>query len=604
MPSSMRFGVLGMGQYGKKINSKLEQMGVVTWAVNSNSDYTVLEIPDWVFIATPNFLHYEQAEFFIRCGANVFVEKPATLNPAALEYLINLSKLNDCLFYVDDVFLHRSDFNLANLGELGNRFGWHKSTSAESGSLLDRLVYHHLYLLFEAFNGNLDFEIISGAYSMPDKLDFDANINKQKYSFSYSATDGGKDINTVFGKSIGQAPNDALSDMLSAVLNKTISFDKNHIRALWVTNRISEIRKAIYKNVSIIGGGIFGSTIAIELANQGFNVVLYERHENLLEEASSINQYRVHEGYHYPRSIETAVECKASVTDFIKYYKQSIIPKSAGIINYYAIASKSSMTEAEEYITFMDKVRLPYIKVKPLQGTDLMVEVEESIFDPAILASCVNKRIFGAGVELRLGWEATEKDLLDADFTIVATYANLNDWRVDKREYQYEICEKPVLRLPDSYHKKSIVVMDGPFMCIDPLGSSDLHVMGNVVHAIHNSNIGHKPIIPDGYENLINKGLIKNPSITKINKFIESALNFFPDIDKAQHIGSMFTIRTVLPYKENDDARPTLVEWIGNNRLLVFSGKICTCVSASKTVLKCIQDQISTDVSYSKKIVR
>lgn len=591
-----------MGQYGTKISSKLESMGMVTWAVNSNSDFTTLEIPDWVFIATPNIFHYEQAEYFLRSGSNVFIEKPATLNPAALEYLINLSKSEGCLFYVDDVFLHRSDLNLVNFDEHSNQFRWHKSSPAGKGSLLDRFTYHHLYLIYEVFDGKLDFEFSSCSVFTSEKLDFEINVNNKKYVFSYSVSEGDENNHLVFGKKVEQAPNDALSDMLAAVVGETVSFDKNHRRAMWVTTRISEIKKAIYKNVAIIGGGIFGSTIAIELANQGCNVVLYERHENLLEEASSINQYRVHEGYHYPRSIETVLECQASVSDFIRHYRQSIVPKRVGIKNYYAIASKASVTNPEQYIAFMDAIGLPYKKVKPMQGTDLTVEVEENIYDPAILASIVKRRMIGAGVELRLGRVATENDLVDADFTVIATYANLNDWRIDKREYQYEICEKPVLKLPESYRKKSIVIMDGPFMCIDPLGSSDLHVMGNVVHAIHHRNIGYKPIVPDGYKNLLNKGLVRSPSITNINKFIESARQFFPNIDRAQHIGSMYTIRTVLPYKENDDARPTLVEWIGNNRLTVFSGKICTSISAARTVLKCIQDKISAvDPQLTKK---
>ena len=46
--------------------------------------------------------------------------------------------------------------------------------------------------------------------------------------------------------------------------------------------------------------------------------------------------------------------------------------------------------------------------------------------------------------------------------------------------------------------------MDGPFMCIDPLSDTGYHVMGNVVHAIHN-NIGYSPEIPKEFENQLNK---------------------------------------------------------------------------------------------------
>ena len=94
----LEFGVLGIGNYGKKILSKLDHLGKVIWAANSSLDFTELEIPDWVFIATPNIFHFEQAEYFLKAGSNVFVEKPATLNPVALKSLIDLAKLEDRLF--------------------------------------------------------------------------------------------------------------------------------------------------------------------------------------------------------------------------------------------------------------------------------------------------------------------------------------------------------------------------------------------------------------------------------------------------------------------------------------------------------------------------
>lgn len=591
--SHLKFGVLGVGRYGKKILSKLEEIGTVIWAVNSDSDFEELEIPDWVFIITPNILHYEQAKYFLVSGANVFVEKPATLDLTALEDLINLSKVNDRSFYIDDVFLYRKDIHLDNLNELGGRFSWHKKFSTQDGSLLDRFAYHHFYMLYKALGGEFDFEITSFDSFELKKLKFEAKINNRKYRFSYSISEDGKSNHVAFGKNIGRASNDALWDMLSAVINGKVSLDKNHKMALWNTKQISKIKELLFPNIGIVGGGIFGSTFAIELANQGYNVTLYERQKSLLAEASSINQYRVHEGYHYPRSIITAKECHNSASSFIKSYKQAIIPKSYGIKHHYAIASKKSMTNSHEFIDFMETIGLQYKKTKPIQSSDLMVEVEENIFDPEKLISIVKNRLRGAGVKLQLGKVATEDDLKDFDFSIIATYANLNDWCEKKREYQFEIIEKPVLKLPSIYNMKSIVVMDGPFMCIDPLGSTDMHVMGNVVHAIHHTNVGFHPIIPDGYEDLLNKGIIKKPPITNIEKFIESASKFFPNIKQAQHIGSMYTIRTVLPHREKDDARPSQVEWIGNNRLQIFSGKICTCVSIAKTGLKFIESQIN-----------
>ena len=157
-----------------------------------------------------------------------------------------------------------------------------------------------------------------------------------------------------------------------------------------------------------------------------------------------------------------------------------------------------------------------------------------------------------------------------------------------QRDYQFELCEKPVIELPKQYKNTSVVIMDGPFMCIDPLGDSGLHVMGNVVHAIHSTNVGRFPEYDEKFDELLNKGIVENPSITNIDKFIESAKTFFVDIDKAKHIGSMFTFRTVLPNRDKDDARPTLVENPTDKIFNVFSGKIGTCVSSAEKLMECI----------------
>ena len=47
----------------------------------------------------------------------------------------------------------------------------------------------------------------------------------------------------------------------------------------------------------------------------------------------------------------------------------------------------------------------------------------------------------------------------------------------------------------------------------------------------------------------------------------------------------MFTFRTVLPNRDEDDARPTLVDRLDDRMFNLFSGKIGTCVDAANQVL-------------------
>ena len=72
-----------------------------------------------------------------------------------------------------------------------------------------------------------------------------------------------------------------------------------------------KIKKQTSKKIAVVGGGIFGCVSAIEFAARGYQVTLYEKNDELMQETSSINQYRVHKLY-YPRSHETASSCRSS----------------------------------------------------------------------------------------------------------------------------------------------------------------------------------------------------------------------------------------------------------------------------------------------------
>ncbi len=98
--------------------------------------------------------------------------------------------------------------------------------------------------------------------------------------------------------------------------------------------------------------------------------------------------------------------------------------------------------------------------------------------------------------------------------------------------------------------------------------------------------------IPENFEPLLDKGIIKNTPITNFKKFQDSASEFLPLLEKASHVGSMFTIRTVLPKIEKTDARPTLVKKISDNAVYIFSGKIGNCVDASIQVEKLINNNL------------
>ena len=268
---------------------------------------------------------------------------------------------------------------------------------------------------------------------------------------------------------------------------------------------------------------------------------------------------------------------------FKRKYERSVV--NGDIEHYYAIASEDSKVSEFEYLAFLDDLELPYERVKPLPNTDVTIKVEEELFDNYKLYELVRDKLWSSGVEVLKNKTTTKDDFKGYDVVVIATYAKLNDLLDEKKWYQYELCEKPVVRLPKKYQGKSIVIMDGPFMCLDPYGEKN-HVLGNVKHAIHCWNEGTEAFWPRRYTKYLNKGVVENPKHTKIDKFIETGKKFFKDFDKLKHIGSMYTIRTVLANRDHDDARPTLVNHEGGNVYSLFSGKIDTCVDSANELIR------------------
>ncbi len=349
------------------------------------------------------------------------------------------------------------------------------------------------------------------------------------------------------------------------------------------------------KKIAVVGGGIFGITIASRLARAGYRVFLFEQSSCLLSSASGINQYRLHRGYHYPRSIETALSAKKSEAAFVAEYPGAICSNHDSI---YAIAAQGSKVTADEFEQFCSRCDLEIegyasdlLTTEMLQGC---YKVRESLMDPFILFTTAQQRLSEAGVTVILNKKFTNDLSSEYDHIINATYASLNALietdATQYQPYQYELCEKIVIKLPTIFNNKSIVILDGPFMCIDPLGKTNFHVMGNVVDAIHHTNIGFKPEIPNEFKDLINRGVITKPSITNFDRFIKNASAFMPRVLEAEHVGSMYTIRTVMPFLDRTDERPTLVYPVTQKLINVFSGKIGNSVQAADDVLHLINN--------------
>ena len=342
--------------------------------------------------------------------------------------------------------------------------------------------------------------------------------------------------------------------------------------------------------IAIVGGGIFGITASIILA-KNHQVELFEKNNELLQSASGSNQYRIHRGYHYPRSPDTVNDIIESESSFKEIFSDAML---TDFEHYYCIAKENSLTSAKQFLDFCNKFQLEYtpsqLQFMNKDSIEMCIRVKESVYDPEKLRQVCWKKLKDQNVKIHLSNKVSDALFEKFDRVVICAYTGINQllkqYPTQQNEYQFELCEKPVVKLPESFKNKSVVIMDGPFMCIDPLGNTGLHLLCNVVHEIHQTNIGKYPSINKKFVDLIDKGIVKNPSQTNFPKFIESTIDFIPEITKAKHVGSMFTYRAVPPRVEETDARPTIVKEINNKIVTIFSGKITTCVEAARKVEK------------------
>ena len=556
--------IIGKGGWGNTINDNIKSI----------VDFVEPKEADWIIISTPNDLHYEQVSYWLGKRKNVFCEKPLTLTYKSAKELYDFADNMGVKLYVDDVFSWRDDYDIY---DDVNHFVWTKPNQKDK-NFIDRLAYHHFYMWVR----DTEFEI-KNIEGEPNEFKIeleDGRIGEFFYGYSSQL------IHFINNEDMAYNPNNTLRTMFECLFEE-IDYEFNKKITLNATKLSEQVKKTLWPKALVVGGGIFGTTSAVALANNGYNVELHEELEDVMMSASDINQYRLHKGYHYPRSKETAQECLKGLYTFKRKYERSVV--NGDIEHYYAIASEDSKVSEFEYLAFLDDLELPYERVKPLPNTDVTIKVEEELFDNYKLYEAVRDKLWSSGVEVLKNKTTTKDDFKGFDVVVIATYAKLNELLDEKKWYQYELCEKPVVRLPKKYQGKSIVIMDGPFMCLDPYGDRN-HVLGNVKHAIHCWNEGTEAFWPHRYTKYLNKGVIENPKHTKIDKFIETGKKFFKDFDKLKHIGSMYTIRTVLANRDHDDARPTLVNHEGGNVYSLFSGKIDTCVDAANELIRKINE--------------
>jgi hypothetical protein len=334
-------------------------------------------------------------------------------------------------------------------------------------------------------------------------------------------------------------------------------------------------------NVAVAGAGVYGSTIAIRLAECGHRVRLFDP-LGVLRAASAINQCRIHSGYHYPRSPETILETMRSRAEFLTRFAAAIVP---GTSHYYAIPKEGSLTSPDSFERIMGRFGLPLRACRPpwmnFEFIDKCYEADEHLYDPDLLRDSIVAKLaaLGVPVELRLFDRAMRDDF---DFVVWATYG-LGHGGCVFNIAKYQVAEKVLIDLPPELQGVSLVVVDGPFTAFDPYGRSGRFLFGSAKQTNHWTSLDRAEPVPMPFAPLLNRNAFEPVTFTRFEAMRRDAAISVPAARNAVYRGSRFTLRVV----ENDseeDRRTLYVKEGAPGELHVFSGKVACAVEAARIV--------------------
>ena len=365
--------------------------------------------------------------------------------------------------------------------------------------------------------------------------------------------------------------------------------------------------KTTYDKI-IIGAGLYGLYSAEYCGRKGENVLVLECDSTAFPRATYINQARVHMGYHYPRSISTAVKSRNYFDRFCEDYPESI---KTDFKKIYATSANFSWTDRDQFIKFCKDGDIPCAPVEPTTYfkpgmCDGTFETLEYTYDWAILRDGLLRDIEKLADKVTIRYNsfitAIDRDgehykvtLRDGTefytpFLLNSTYASVNQINTlagfETFPIKYELCEIILCTVNDRLRDVGITVMDGPFFSIMPFGKTGLHSLTSVTFTPHVTCYDKLPKFDcqKGIEDYCSPQHLGNCNDCPHRP--ESAWGYMSQLARKylrdeygfEYHSSLFSMKPILKLSEIDDSRPTLVKQFSSKPTFVsvLSGKINT----------------------------
>ena len=357
----------------------------------------------------------------------------------------------------------------------------------------------------------------------------------------------------------------------------------------------------------IIGAGLYGLYSALFCGKKGQSVLVLECDPTPFRRATYINQARVHQGYHYPRSISTAMK---SAGYFEKFNRDFAFCVNQEFNKVYATSAKYSWSSGVQFKKFCKAANIPCEELPPQKFfkdgmCDGVFLTREYTYDAMLLKDYYLQQLSTLNnVTISYGVNITSIEL-DADsyvvhtgqsqsfstgFLLNATYAGTNQilemLGYEKFGIKYELCEIILCEVNDALREYGFTVMDGPFFSIMPFGKTGLHSLTSVTFTPHTVSYDALPSFAcqeksGGYCSVRHLGNCNDCPAKPKTAFpymANLARKYLKDEYGFTYEKSLFSMKPILMSSEIDDSRPTVIRVYSKNPTCVgvLSGKINT----------------------------
>lgn len=373
---------------------------------------------------------------------------------------------------------------------------------------------------------------------------------------------------------------------------------------------------AVQYDKIIIGAGLYGLYAAEFCAKREEKVLVLECDSAPFKRATYINQARVHQGYHYPRSISTATKSAGYFERFNKDYGFCINGEFEKI---YATSSQYSWTDGTQFKDFCKAAGIlceelytgQFFKEGMCDGAFL---TREYTYDAMILRDYFLEELKKySNVEIQCGAhiqkiERTEESyylyltdgkVYKTGFLLNATYASTNQilemTGYEKFGIKYELCEIILCEVNAKMKKYGITVMDGPFFSLMPFGKTGLHSLTSVTFTPHTVSYDGVPTFScqqesGGYCSPSYLGNCNDCPVKPKTAFpymANLARKYLKEEYEFSYHSSLFSMKPILMSSEIDDSRPTVVRTYSKNPTFVsvLSGKINTVYDLDEVLI-------------------